>query len=219
MNSEVEQLALTVQKGDVAVRLDEKKSYINKTGNNVSMDDWQYLETPTDAVQSVDGRVGVVTLNDLYEALFSKNTAFNKDFGVDSGDVCEGNDSRLSKQRSLLLLGDGTGLAGSQTGYLAPWGAFGVETSAQIRMPACTLKRLTIYISSNTVTGDTVYTINKNGVATGLTVTFGNVETGRKTIAADVSFADSDLLSLEAVIGGTGGQGIFYKEASVEMEG
>lgn len=121
--------------------------------------------------------------------------------------------------KSMLLLGEGTGLSGGQTGYLAPWGAFGAEASAQFRSPACTLKRLTIYISSNTVNGNTVYTINKNGVATGLTVTFGNVETGRKTIAADVSFADSDLLSLEVAIGGNGSMGIFYKEASVEMEG
>ena len=66
--SEVEQLALTVQKGDVAVRSDENKSYINTTGNNVSMADWQLLLTPTDAVLSVDTRTGAVTLNDLYEA-------------------------------------------------------------------------------------------------------------------------------------------------------
>ena len=121
--------------------------------------------------------------------------------------------------KSMLLLGEGTGLSGNQTGYLASWGVYSVEASAQVRMLACTLKRLTIYISSNTVTGDTVYTINKNGVATGLTVTFGNVETGRKTIATDITFADGDLLSLEVVIGGNPSQGIFYKEASVEMEG
>lgn len=65
--NEVAQLALTIQKGDVAVRSDENKSYINTTGNNVSMADWQELLTPTDAVLSVDARTGVVTLSDLYE--------------------------------------------------------------------------------------------------------------------------------------------------------
>ncbi len=31
----------------------------------------------------------------VYEAAFSKNTAFNKDFGITAGTVCQGNDSRL----------------------------------------------------------------------------------------------------------------------------
>jgi len=35
-----------------------------------------------------------------YETEFSKNTAFNKDFGTGSGEVCEGNDSRLSDART-----------------------------------------------------------------------------------------------------------------------
>lgn len=65
--NETEQLALTVQKGDVCVRTDENKSYINTTGNNTSMLDWQELLTPTDAVLSVDGKTGAVDLSDDYE--------------------------------------------------------------------------------------------------------------------------------------------------------
>jgi hypothetical protein len=34
-------------------------------------------------------------LQALFEPVFSKNTAFNKDFGSASGEVCEGNDARL----------------------------------------------------------------------------------------------------------------------------
>lgn len=34
-----------------------------------------------------------------YEAAFTKNTAFNKNFGSSAGTVCEGNDSRLSDSR------------------------------------------------------------------------------------------------------------------------
>ena len=33
------------------------------------------------------------------EYMFSKNTAFNRDFGTTSGTVCQGNDSRLSDAR------------------------------------------------------------------------------------------------------------------------
>lgn len=57
------QLALTVQKGDVAIRTDIRKSYINSTGNNASMSDWAELLTPTDVVTSVAGKTGAVTLN------------------------------------------------------------------------------------------------------------------------------------------------------------
>lgn len=120
--------------------------------------------------------------------------------------------------KSMMSFASGAGLAGNQTGYLAEWGSYSVESSAQTRMPACTLKRLTLNVSSNTIAGDTVYTVRKNGVDTGLTLTFGNAESGRKTIATDVSFSDGDLMSLEAVIGGTGGSSIFLKEASLEVE-
>ena len=34
------------------------------------------------------------------EYMFSKNTAFNKNFGTTSGTVCQGNDSRLSDERT-----------------------------------------------------------------------------------------------------------------------
>ncbi len=43
------------------------------------------------AVTSVDTRVGDVTLDDLYEPVFSKNSAFNKNFGSGVGQVAEGN--------------------------------------------------------------------------------------------------------------------------------
>jgi hypothetical protein len=51
-------------------------------------EDWQL----GGLVDSVDGRVGVVTLGDLYEPVIgAKGTAFNKNFGLASGDVAEGN--------------------------------------------------------------------------------------------------------------------------------
>jgi hypothetical protein len=36
----------------------------------------------------------------VYEPVFSKNSAFNKSFGTAAGTVCQGNDSRLSDQRT-----------------------------------------------------------------------------------------------------------------------
>jgi hypothetical protein len=37
--------------------------------------------------------------NGTYEPVFSKNSAFNKNFGAAAGTVCQGNDSRLNNQR------------------------------------------------------------------------------------------------------------------------
>lgn len=60
--SEAAQLALTAQEGDVAVRTDQNKSYIHDGGTAGTMDDWQELLTPTDAVTSVNGQTGAVSL-------------------------------------------------------------------------------------------------------------------------------------------------------------
>lgn len=59
-------LALTAEIGDVVVRTDLSKSFILKTAGASTLANWQELLTPTDAVLSVDGRTGIVTLSDLY---------------------------------------------------------------------------------------------------------------------------------------------------------
>jgi len=61
VGSSGDQLALTVVQGDVAVRTDENKSYINTTGNNASMSDWQELLSPGN-VLVVNGQTGIVVL-------------------------------------------------------------------------------------------------------------------------------------------------------------
>lgn len=45
INSETGKLVSTVQKGDIAVRSDENKTYINITGKNNSKDDWVEIES------------------------------------------------------------------------------------------------------------------------------------------------------------------------------
>jgi len=60
--SQVAQLALTAEEGDVAIRTDQNKSYIHNGGVSGTMTDWSELLTPTDAVFSVNGEVGAVTL-------------------------------------------------------------------------------------------------------------------------------------------------------------
>lgn len=61
--SEAAMLALTAQKGDVAVRTDLNKSFILAGTDPTALADWKELLTPTDAVLSVNGQTGSVSLD------------------------------------------------------------------------------------------------------------------------------------------------------------
>jgi len=59
--SQVAQLALVTEEGDVVVRSDELKTYMHNGGSAGTMADFTLLATPTDSVTSVDGSTGAVT--------------------------------------------------------------------------------------------------------------------------------------------------------------
>ncbi|MDA9111980.1 tail fiber domain-containing protein [bacterium] len=80
-SNEVAHLALTTQEGDAVVRSDENKSYIHNGGTAGTMADFTLLATPTDAVLSVNGATGVVTVGDVrldQENTFEKENEFTK---------------------------------------------------------------------------------------------------------------------------------------------
>lgn len=60
--SQTEMLALTAEVGDLAVRSDLKKTFILKATGASTLANWQELLSPTDAVTSVAGKTGAVTL-------------------------------------------------------------------------------------------------------------------------------------------------------------
>lgn len=62
VDSQSAMLALEAQQGDVAVRTDVNKTFILKTAPATTLANWVELETPTDAVTSVNGLTGAVTL-------------------------------------------------------------------------------------------------------------------------------------------------------------
>jgi hypothetical protein len=66
VNSQSAMLALTAQIGDVAVRTDVNKSFILTATPATTLGNWQELLTPTDAVLSVDGSTGAVSLSGTY---------------------------------------------------------------------------------------------------------------------------------------------------------
>ncbi len=63
VGSEEAMLALNVQKGDICIRTDENKTYILQNEPATERQNWIELATPTDTVQSVNGKTGTVTLN------------------------------------------------------------------------------------------------------------------------------------------------------------
>ncbi len=62
VSSEEEMLALTAQKGDVAIRSDESKSYILKTAPASVKENWLELQSPDCKIFSVNGQTGAVVL-------------------------------------------------------------------------------------------------------------------------------------------------------------
>jgi hypothetical protein len=56
-------LALTAEVGDIAIRTDISKTFILKTEGASVLANWQELITPTDLVQSVNGKTGAVTIS------------------------------------------------------------------------------------------------------------------------------------------------------------
>ena len=61
--SEAAMLALSAEKGDVCIRTDESKTYILQSEPAGTLANWIELATPTDLVQSVNGKTGTVVLN------------------------------------------------------------------------------------------------------------------------------------------------------------
>ena len=55
----------------------------------------QILSTPTHHSHPISFITGLQTALDNKESIFTKNTAFNKNFGTTSGTVAQGNDSRI----------------------------------------------------------------------------------------------------------------------------
>lgn len=60
--SQAAMLALTAETGDIAIRTDLNKSFVLKAEPASTLANWQELLTPTDAVLSVNGKTGAVTL-------------------------------------------------------------------------------------------------------------------------------------------------------------
>ena len=85
-------LALICQRGDVAIRSDENKSYILSQTPASTLANWKLLRTPTDLVLSVNGKTGAVVLTtsdisegtNLYYTAARDTANFNTNFAAKS---------------------------------------------------------------------------------------------------------------------------------------
>ena len=68
-------LALSAEKGDVCIRTDESKTYILQSEPASTLSNWIELATPTDLVQSVNGKTGTVVLNSADVGAVQANSA------------------------------------------------------------------------------------------------------------------------------------------------
>ena len=116
VNSEAAMLALsTAQVGDVAIRTDQNKSYILSSSAPGTLSNWKELLTPPDAVSSVDGQTGSVSLSNTYQAKDGDLTAlaalsgtgFIKRTGTDTYSL--DTNTYITGNQSISLSGDATG--------------------------------------------------------------------------------------------------------------
>lgn len=128
VNNEAEMVALTAQRGDVAVRVDESRSYMLSTDDPTVAANWVFLRSPSGGVSSVNGKTGAVTL--LAADITDLGNSATRNVGTGSGDVAAGNHSHANATTSVsgfMSATDKTKLDGVASGATAN------STDAQLR--------------------------------------------------------------------------------------
>lgn len=137
----------------------------------------------TDLQSTLDNKSDIThNHSGVYEPVFSKNTAFNKDFGTSSDTVCEGNDSRITYETISIACSDETSdlEAGTVVEFTIPFGMTLTEVRASVNTAP----------SSSTLIVD----INENG--TSILSTKLSIDSGEKisaTASTQAVISDSTL--------------------------
>lgn len=145
--SQAAMLALSAQIGDVAIRTDVNLNFILADTPASVLGNWVQLLTPPDAVTSVDGRVGVVTLSDLYDAsgaaatvagnLSTHEADTTSVHGIsNTANLVYTNDPRLTDARTPTAHAATHGSAGSDPVTIANTQVTGLGTASTVNVPA-----------------------------------------------------------------------------------
>lgn len=113
VESQAAMLALTAQRGDVAIRTDENKSYILKADAANVLANWVLLRTPDDKVLSVNNKTGTITLTtadisentNLYYTEARATANFNTNFKEKSITDLNGSDDILLTTDEIIIDG------------------------------------------------------------------------------------------------------------------
>lgn len=178
--SQAAMLALTAQKGDVALRSDVNKVFILSADDPTQLANWIEWLYPTGAgsVLSVDGRTGAVTLSDLYLAVASKGQA-NGVAGLDANSKVAQDpaNATATPTASKIPIADGSGkldgwvsdatdsakgkiqLAGQLSGSAASPTVVGIKESGgqALAIAAIAAGQVLKRNSSNQIIGETQY--------------------------------------------------------------
>jgi hypothetical protein len=136
--SQAAMLALSAQKGDVAVRSDTNRTYILSGSDPTQLANWTLMPVPTDLVLSVNGQAGVVVLgyadvgaDASGAAAAAKTAAQGYTDTVAAGKVGTG-DARLSDARTPTAHAASHAAAGSDAITIAKTQVTGLGTAAGV---------------------------------------------------------------------------------------
>lgn len=107
-------LALSGQRGDFAIRTDTGSTFVLTSDGGSTLSDWQELETPTDAIQTVNGQTGTVVLGPSDVSAVSATSG-----GTFSGNVEIGTGIDLNTNGSATFAGNVSSGTPSEDGSTA----------------------------------------------------------------------------------------------------
>lgn len=206
VSSQSAQLALTAQKGDIAIRADLSKSFAHNGGSAGTMADWSELVSPSDAVTSVNGLIGNVTLGYANVGAAAASHTHSKSAISDletitttptAGAIPKG-DGGGKLANGWLNTGSGHGLDadkvdGFEATALAKLAAADFVGAVTVTVPGDTDTPLSLHVPS-TASGSAVFFQARNG---------GSAGTGGTLLARLFSGGTFDAQRVRAVATGT----------------
>lgn len=205
VNSEVAQLALSAQTGDIAIRTDLNKTYILAGSDPSILANWQEIVSPTAAVTSVFGRTGAISAQSgdySFAQIGSKPTTLSG-YGITdatpSSHIGSGDGAHalvttsvagfMSAADKLKLDGIASG-ATSNTGTVTSVGLSTSSTGLTItNSPITSSGNINVELSSNLQAWSGVATSSKANDASVVHLAGTETVTGSKTFTAEQIFS------------------------------
>ena len=201
--TQVAMLALTAQVGDVAIRTDVNKSFILQTSPATVLANWQELKTPTDAVSSVNGQSGAVTLGGG-DILVETGSTVTDAATIAVGDTIDSALGKLNTEIGTKLDKKTTPITGA-THTKITYDANGLVTSGTdlvaSDIPTIAQSQVTNLTTDLAAKVPTTRTINGKDLTTNITLTGADIALTGYTIAATAGTLPADTDSVNVAIG------------------